>query len=329
MARNTVKILVTGATGFIGYEVARQLAHKGYKPRLMVRRPLRGFLLKSLDAELMQGDLGQPRSLKRILEGIDTVIHLGARAALESTRRIRSSIFEGSINLMRAARAAGVRTFVYPGTILVYGEQSKPITQQTKPAPLTDYGRTKLQAETILAGMAEQADICFTSIRLSHTYGVNSLLFDQIRKGLIMFPGKGDNLFSHLHVVDAARALIKAAEMAKPGISMLADNRSCTWNDFFNITKHYYPRLRVIRVPTWSALAVTGTLDALYRFTSSWNRFSLAAVKSWTSNLPVEPHTFQNVVGSELTYPTIEEGIPATLDDCISFYWRHPLADKH
>ncbi|MGW8222873.1 MAG: NAD-dependent epimerase/dehydratase family protein, partial [Syntrophobacteria bacterium] len=40
MARNTVKILVTGATGFIGYEVARQLAHKGYKPRLMVRRPL-------------------------------------------------------------------------------------------------------------------------------------------------------------------------------------------------------------------------------------------------------------------------------------------------
>jgi nucleoside-diphosphate-sugar epimerase len=329
MARNTAKILVTGATGFIGYEVARQLAHKGYKPRLMVRRPLRGFLLKSLDAELMQGDLGQPRSLKRILEGIDTVIHLGARAALESTRRIRSSIVEGSINLMRAARAAGVRTFVYPGTILVYGEQSKPITQQTKPAPLTDYGRTKLQAETILAGMAEQADICFTSIRLSHTYGVNSLLFDQIRKGLIMFPGKGDNLFSHLHVVDAARALIKAAEMAKPGISMLADNRSCTWNDFFSITKHYYPRLRVIRVPTWSALAVTGTLDALYRFTSSWNRFSLAAVKSWTSNLPVEPNTFQNVLGLELMYPTIEEGIPAALDDCISYHWRHSLVDKH
>ena len=77
MGGNTGKILITGATGFIGYEVAKQLAHKGYTPRLMVRRPLRGFLLKSLDAELMQGDLGQPRSLKRILEGIDTVIHLG------------------------------------------------------------------------------------------------------------------------------------------------------------------------------------------------------------------------------------------------------------
>ena len=329
MTGNPGKILVTGATGFIGYEVAKQLTHRGYTPRLMVRRPLRGFLLKSLDAELMQGDLGQPTSLKRILEGVDTVIHLGARAALEPDGRIRPSIIEGSINLMTAAIDAGVKTLVYPGTILVYGEQEKPINQQTKPAPLTHYGRVKLEAETILARMAEQANICFTSIRLSHTYGVNSLLFDQIRKGLLIFPGKGDNLFSHLHVADAARALIVAAEKGKPGIFIIADNQPCTWNDFFFITKLFYPRLRIIHVPTWSAIAVTGALDALYRFTSSWNRFSLAAVKSWTSNLPVEPNTFQNVLGLELMYPTIEEGIPAALDDCISFHWRHSLVDKH
>jgi nucleoside-diphosphate-sugar epimerase len=329
MAGNTGKILVTGATGFIGCEVARQLSQKGYEPRLMIRRPLRGFLLKSLDVELMQGDLGQPTSLKRILKGIDTVIHLGARAALETARSLRPSIVEGSINLMRAAIDAGVKTFVYPGTILVYGAQPKPITQQTKPVPLTDYGRTKLEAETIMATMAEQTNICFISIRLSHTYGVNCLLFDQIRKGLIMFPGRGDNLFSHLHVADAARALIKAAEMGKPGISIIADNQSCTWNDFFAITKHHYPRLRVIHVPTWAALAVTGSLDLLYRFTSSWNRFSLAAVKSWTSNLPVEPNTMKDVLDLEPMYPTIEEGIPAALDDFISFYWRHSLVDKH
>jgi len=329
MASNKGKILVTGATGFIGYEVAKQLSQKGYKPRLMVRRPLRGFLLKSLDAELMQADLSQPRGLERVLDSIHTVIHLGARAALEPARRIRSSIVEGSVNLMRAAIDAGVKTFVYPGTILVYGEQPKPINQDTESAPLTDYGRAKLEAETILAKMAEEAHISFTSVRLSHTYGVNSLLFDQIRKGLIIFPGKGENLFSHLHVADAARALIKAAERGVTGTSIIADNQSCTWNDFFAITKYYYPRLRVIHVPKWSAVAVTSALDALYRFSSSWNRFSLAAVKSWTSNLPVEPNTLQDVLDLKPLYPTIAQGIPAALDDSISFHWRHSLVDKH
>ena len=329
MASNKGKILVTGATGFIGYEVAKQLSQKGYKPRLMVRRPLRGFLLKSLDAELMQADLSQPRGLERVLDSIYTVIHLGARAALEPARRIRSSIVEGSVNLMRAAIDAGVKTFVYPGTILVYGEQPKPINQDTESAPLTDYGRAKLEAETILAKMAEEAHISFTSVRLSHTYGVNSLLFDQIRKGLIIFPGKGENLFSHLHVADAARALIKAAERGVTGTSIIADNQSCTWNDFFAITKYYYPRLRVIHVPKWSAVTVTSALDALYRFSSSWNRFSLAAVKSWTSNLPVEPNTLQDVLDLEPLYPTIAQGIPAALDDSISFHWRHSLVDKH
>ena len=71
------RVLVTGATGFIGYEVAKQLSERGIRPRLLVRRPFRGIILKSLDCELVQGDLLEPQSLKRAVAGIDTIIHLG------------------------------------------------------------------------------------------------------------------------------------------------------------------------------------------------------------------------------------------------------------
>ena len=90
------KVLVTGATGFIGIEVSRQLAERGLRPRLMVRRPVRGLMLRNLDAEIMQADIRSPESLRRILSGVDTVIHLGARAAFEPYQRLYPSIVQGS-----------------------------------------------------------------------------------------------------------------------------------------------------------------------------------------------------------------------------------------
>ena len=272
------KVLVTGATGFIGIEVSRQLAVRGMRPKLMVRRPKRATMLKHLGAEIIQADLHSRPSLVRALNATDTVIHLGARAAFEPYPQLYPSIVKGSLNLIQAAIKAGVKTFVFASSLLVYGDSDKPIDQHTQPSPMSGYGRAKLEAEQRLADMAAGAGICFVSLRLSHVYGAHSLLFDRIRNGHIFFPGKGDNPFAHIHIDDAVRAFIQAAENGRPGIWVVADEQSCTWNQFFETLQTYHPRLRVMHVSRGISYVGTRLLAIFFKLTAQANPYPTGAM---------------------------------------------------
>jgi nucleoside-diphosphate-sugar epimerase len=314
-------VLVTGATGFIGIEVSRQLAHRGLRPRLMVRRPVRGRMLKNLAAEIVQTDLRSVENLDHILNGVDTVFHLGARAAFEPYARVYLSIVNDSLNLMQAAIKAGVKKFVFASTLLVYGDSDKPIDQHTQPAPMSGYGRAKLEAEQRLAKMAADAGICFVCLRLPHVYGAQSLLFDRIRQGQIFFPGKGDNAFAHIHIYDAARAFIQAAENGQSGIWVVADELSCTWNHFFETLQTHHPRLRVMHVPRMISYVGTKILYVFFKLSAQANPYPSGAISCWNYCLPVVPGTLRQAIGLEPKFPSIHEGIPVVLDDAISFYW--------
>jgi nucleoside-diphosphate-sugar epimerase len=259
--------------------------------------------------------------------GIDTIIHLGAVAAFVSYRLVRPSIVDGSRNLLGAAREAGVKQFVYGGTLLVYGSQNQPIDQSTPSSPALAYGRAKLEAEQMMAAMAAESGMRFASLRLPHTYGARSLFFEEARKGRILFPGRGDNLYAHLNVADAARALIRAAEIGLSGVMVVADNLPCTWNQLFYATQTYYPRLNITHIPKALALLGTGLMDLVHMTASSPNLYSVGAVRSWNLNLPVETGTLSKLLAIEPLYPTIHDGIPAVLDESISFCWRHSMKD--
>lgn len=321
------RVLVTGATGFIGYELSRQLAELVTRPRLMVRRPERAPLLRPLNAELVAGDLRRETSLKRAVAGVDTVFHLGARAAFESYARLRPTIVDGTRLLARAARDAGVERFVFASSLLVYGGQSEPIDAATPASPRVDYGRAKVEAESALREEIEGSDVRLAIVRLPHVYGARDLLFERVRAGRVILVGRGRNRYAHLHVVDSARLLIELARRGWQGTSPVADDHPATWEEYFAILAEHYPRFRTWRVPSGLAHAGARILGALQNLRARPNLYTADTVTGWNLELPVKRGILWDELGLAPRYPTVHEGLPAALDDCIAFRWLHPLAD--
>lgn len=322
------RVLVTGATGFIGYEVARCLAERGLSPRLLVRRPLRAPLVSGLDAEPVQGDLESPASLERALRGIDTVLHLAARATFEEYRRVAPSIVSGSANLLAAARSAGVQRLVFSSSLLVHDSQPDPIDAQTQPGSGMGYGRAKVEAEELLADGAADAGIAFAALRLPHVYGARDLMFGQVQRGRVVLPGNGRNVLSHMHVRDAARLLIGVAERGWTGISPVADLLPVSWLEFFDEVRKYYPRFRTLAVPYPLARLGTALLTPLRWTSRAPSIYTPEAVEGWNRNLAVAPGLVWKEIGLEPLHPTIHHGIPAALDECVAFRWVHPVLDR-
>ncbi len=319
-------ILLTGATGFIGSEVVRQLAAAGQQTRVMVRRPSRAPLLAGLDVEPLYGDLTSVPSLARAVRGVDVVIHLGGRATFEPYSRLFPTMVEGTAHLARAAAEAGVGHIVYGSSMFVY-DGSSAIGDDTAASPALAYGRAKLHAEAALSRITEAGGPTVASVRLPHVYGPQSLLFGLVRHRRVVFPGPGDNPFAQLHVEDAARVLIAAALQRWSGTAPVADDESVTWNDFFEILTTFAPETRVVRVPRRLATGGAAVAGAVLGRRGP-TMVSADTIRGWNLSLRLTSRRLWSELDLTPRYRGVLEGIPACLDGSVAFRWRHPVFDR-
>ncbi len=162
-------IALTGATGFIGQHLLRDLPRRGYRLRVLLRRPS----VTPLDcASAVVGDLARPMNMAAALADVDAVIYSAGLAHAmsgmpEDDYRVLNT--EATIGLARAAQRAGVRRFVFLSSIRA---QSGPtaaevLTEELPARPNEAYGASKLAAEQGLAAL----DVDWVALRLATVYG--------------------------------------------------------------------------------------------------------------------------------------------------------------
>lgn len=144
--------LVTGASGFLGWHVARVLRERGYAVRALVRP---GSRVDGLELEIVTGDLRDPASLERAAAGCGLVFHVAAdyRLWARDTAELYRSNVDGTRNLLHAARSAGVERVVYTSTVGCIGVPHDGIGDESAPVSLEDmagdYKRSKFLAEQV------------------------------------------------------------------------------------------------------------------------------------------------------------------------------------
>lgn len=145
-------VLVTGASGFLGWHVARLLSERGYSVRALVRP---GSRISELDAEPVAGDLRDAASLDRAVSGCGLVFHVAAdyRLWAKNPRELYRSNVDGTRHLLESARKAGVERIVYTSTVGCIGIPHQGLGDETTPVSLTDmagdYKRSKFLAEQV------------------------------------------------------------------------------------------------------------------------------------------------------------------------------------
>ncbi len=228
--------LITGATGFIGWHIARQLLEKGHRVRALVREPAR---VRELDGiEPVRGDLRDPDSLARAAEGCGVAFHAAAdyRLWTRDPQQMFLSNVEGTRNLLAAARSAGVERVVYTSTVGCIGLTQNGSGDEATPVGIEDmcgaYKRSKFLAERVAVEFAASG---FPVVIVNPTAPVGDHDFKPTPTGKIIvdflrgaMPGFIDTGLNVVDVQDVAKGHLSACEHGRPGERYILGSENLT-----------------------------------------------------------------------------------------------------
>lgn len=294
-----VRMLVTGASGFLGGFACRELQARGHAVTALVRRP--GSAPPGCDEA--HADLaGDPAQLAAALAAArpECVLHLAAEIATQrDVARIAAVNVAGTRRLLEACAAAGSPKLVFASTVVTGDAHGALLDEDTVLPVETAYGRSKQEGERLLRASGLPGVV----VRPSHVYGPGGWFAGELvrrlrQPGRFAVVGRGENWWDVVHVEDVARALCDAAESAPAGATYhVVDDAPIRLADFAATlaTALGVGRPRHVPVPLARLAAGRDPVAAVTRSARSSN----ARIK--------------RELGWAPRYPTAADGIPAAV----------------
>ena len=284
-----MRVLVTGASGFIGGPSCAALAARGHEVVALVRRP--GS--EPAGTRAVAGDLTDGPGLVAAFAQVapDVVLHLAAETgAQRDEAKLRAANVSGLEHLIGACRAVDPPPRVVFVSTVVTGDGQGRLLTEDQPLPVeTAYGRSKQEGEQLL--LASGLDVCI--VRPCHVYGAGGWYAHEIvarlrQPGRLAIVGRGDNAWDMVHVDDLAAACALAVEQGRAGeIYHCADDTPTTYREFVTRTAQALGVGRPRSIPVALARLVAG--DGPVRTVVRSGRTSNAKLKAelgWTPRFP-------------------------------------------
>ncbi|HWP33261.1 MAG TPA: NAD-dependent epimerase/dehydratase family protein [Solirubrobacterales bacterium] len=271
-----MRVFLTGGTGFIGGEVARQLRARGDDVACLVRDPEKASRLSALGCELVSGDLGDAAAIRAGMSGCDAVIHAAAMYEVGIPAKQRPAMYEANVggteHVLRAAQEAKIPRIVHVSTVGVFGNTHHKVVDETYEHPGREftsyYEETKLESHRIAKRMIEKEKLPCVIVQPGGVYGPGDTsqvadLLEQFLGGkmpLIPFPELGICLS---HVEDIAGGILLALDKGELGETYVLSGPATTMREAIEIVARLTDRKapkHAVPVPLIKAMTPIGPL---------------------------------------------------------------------
>ena len=217
----SARVLVTGASGFIGRNLVRRLLREGERIRIFVRREPPSEWLKDPNIEICIGDLGDPEAVDRAVAGVDIVYHVGGTMK-GGSHDFERGIVVGTRNVVESALRHGVKKMVYVSSLSVLwnsvARKNQKITEdwplEPNPKKRGDYSQTKREAEELVVDAVREKGLPAVILRPGKVIGPESGLLSldiALRKGSrLLILGDGSRVPPLVYLDDVVDAIVRA-----------------------------------------------------------------------------------------------------------------------